>query len=99
MNSVAIFIEFLFYFFSLSNVSSALLAESQELQLVCLSHCINSISILNARSKLSAQNRDAFLELEDWLSDGDDEILTLNRNESRKFPALLVLIRAKLCNC
>ena len=44
------------------------------------SGCTNIIWILHVRDQLPAQNQDEFLKLETWLSDGNDEIMTLNQN-------------------
>lgn len=39
------------------------------------------------RDKLPVQNREDFIELEAWLSDGDDEVMTTNRAHLRDFIA------------
>jgi hypothetical protein len=37
------------------------------------------------RDKLPIQNREDFLELEAWLTDGEDDVLTVNRTQLRDF--------------
>ena len=41
----------------------------------------------HVRDKLPVQKRDDYLELEAWLADGDDEVLTANRAQLKDFIA------------